>query len=71
MLHSQNRTYISNASRNETPSVRVVIYGAVGNSDTYITNTTSTTPAKLFDSVAKAFIEIGDVSDGNENSALR
>jgi len=70
MLHSQHRTNNSNASRDVTPSVRVVIYGSDGNSDTYITNTKPTTPGKLFDSVAKEFIEIGDVSDGDGNSAL-
>lgn len=70
MLHSQNRTNHPNASRDVTPSVRVVIYGSDGNSDTYITNTKPTIPAKLFDSVAQGFIEIGDVSDGDGNSAL-
>ena len=70
MLHSQNRTNHPNASRDVTPSVRVVIYGSDGNSDTYITNTKPTIPTKLFDSVAQGFIEIGDVSDGDGNSAL-
>jgi hypothetical protein len=43
--------------------VRVTIYGADGNSDTYITNKISLNPVKAFEPVSSKFIDLSDITE--------
>ena len=54
-----NSSYRNNYSNLQT--VRATVYGADGNSDTYITNILSEVKIKAFDSFSSNFIELSDV----------
>jgi hypothetical protein len=43
--------------------VRVTVYGADGNSDTYITNKISLNPVKAFEPVSSKFIDLSDITE--------
>ena len=54
-----NSSYRNNYSNSQT--VRATVYGADGNSDTYITNLSAEVKIKAFDSFSSKFIELSDV----------
>ena len=56
MIHSSYRNNYSNSQ-----TARATVYGADGNSDTYITNILSEVKIKAFDSFSSKFIELSDV----------
>lgn len=49
-------------NRDVTPSVRATIYGADGNSDTYITNREPIKPVTIYEVIGSKFIDIPDES---------
>ena len=65
MLHSRYRNNYSSSrlTHDVTPTVRVTIYGADGNSDTYITNKISLNPVKAFEPVSSKFIDLSDITE--------
>jgi len=65
MLHSSYRNNYSSSrlTHDVTPTVRVTIYGADGNSDTYITNKISLNPVKAFEPVSSKFIDLSDITE--------
>ena len=65
MFHSRYRNNYSSSrlTHDVTPTVRVTISGADGNSDTYITNKISLNPIKAFELVSSKFIDLSDVKE--------
>ena len=65
MLHSSYRNNYSSSrlTHDVTPTVRVTVYGADGNSDTYITNKISLNPVKTFEPVSSKFIDLSDITE--------
>ena len=65
MLHSRYRNNYSSSrlTHDVTPTVRVTIYGADGNIDTYITNKISLNPVKAFEPVSSKFIDLSDITE--------
>lgn len=64
MLRTQHRQREAHSllNRDVTPSVRATIYGADGNSDTYITNREAVKPVAVYEIVGSKFIDIPDES---------
>lgn len=64
MLRTQHRQREAHSllNRDVTPSVRATIYGADGNSDTYITNREAIKSVSVYEIVGSKFIDIPDES---------
>jgi hypothetical protein len=64
MLRTQNRQREAHSllNRDATPSVRATIYGADGNSDTYITNVEALKPVSIYEVIGSKFISIPDTN---------
>lgn len=64
MFRTQHRQREAHSllNRDVTPSVRATIYGADGNSDTYITNREAVKPVAVYEIVGSKFIDIPDES---------
>ena len=62
MIRSQykQREAHSLLNRDVTPSVRATIYGADGNSDTYITNREALKPVTIYEVIGSKFINLPD-----------
>jgi hypothetical protein len=65
MLHSsyRNNYYHSRLVHDITPTVKATVYGADGNSDTYITNKSAVTTVPVFERVSSKFIQLSDIGE--------